>query len=292
MHAKPLDILLVEDHEPDAFTVTRFVEQLNHAELLRTGQQSLRLERASRLAEAIETLKNKDFDAILLDLGLPDSASLHTQKAIIAAAPDPAVIVLAGSDDEDLAERTIIEGAQDYLIKPQLTPPVLLKSLRYACQRQRALNALRAATLLDSLTGLYSRRGLLFVGDLLLDLSSRTGTGASLLLLDLTRLAEFGRTHGRDAADLVLLDSAELLKRSFDAGDLLARLDESTFCVLALRDNEVGDRLLAQLALYNQAHSQQEPMDLRIGRARCPATASLSMEELLLQARFHLQARA
>ena len=292
MSVKPLDVLLVEDHEPDAFTVTRFVEQLNHAELLRSGSQALRVERASRLSQALDLLKKKDFDAILLDLTLPDSVSLHTGRSILSAAPEPALVILTSAEDEDLAERAILEGAQDFLTKPRLTPPLLLRTLRYACQRQRALNALRSATLLDALTGLYSRRGLLFIGDMLLDLSSRTGAGASLLLIELPRSSEFGHTQGHEALDMLLLDVAELLKQSFDNGDLLARIDDSSFCALALRQGEFGDRLRANGARYNREHPHQDPVEFRIGLAQCLPPETTTVEDLLLQARFHIQARA
>ena len=53
-----------------------------------------------------------------------------------------AIVVLSGSDDEDLAIRTVREGAQDYLVKGSFDGKLLVRAMRYAVERKRTAEAL------------------------------------------------------------------------------------------------------------------------------------------------------
>ena len=86
-----------------------------------------------------------NIDVILLDLGLPDSAGYETFNGIHQQAPKIPIVVLSGLEDEELAMRTVREGAQDYLVKNELIGDLLLRSLRYSVERMRAKEALRQA---------------------------------------------------------------------------------------------------------------------------------------------------
>jgi len=60
-----------------------------------------------------------------------------------AAAPTVPVVVLTGADDACALE-AVRRGAQDFLVKPRVDGPVLARSLRYAIERKRAQEAIRA----------------------------------------------------------------------------------------------------------------------------------------------------
>ncbi|MHC5595082.1 MAG: GAF domain-containing protein [Nostoc sp.] len=92
-----------------------------------------------RLDERLNYLKNEIFDVILLDLSLPDSQGLQTFVMAHNQAKATLIIVLTGINDETLATRAMQEGAQDYLVKGQVTGDLLVRSMRYAIERQRAL---------------------------------------------------------------------------------------------------------------------------------------------------------
>ncbi len=83
-------------------------------------------------------------DIILLDLGLPDSQGLDAVRRVRAAAPRIPLVVLTGLDDESLATQSLQEGAQDYLIKGQIETRGLVRSLRYAIERNTLEEALTA----------------------------------------------------------------------------------------------------------------------------------------------------
>jgi len=75
-------------------------------------------------------------DIILLDVGLPDAQGLAAVRRAHEAAPTVPLVVLTGLDDEMLAIEALQEGAQDYLIKNELTPAGLFRALRYAIERK------------------------------------------------------------------------------------------------------------------------------------------------------------
>lgn len=95
------------------------------------------------IAEARELLVSASWDAVLLDLSLPDSDGIDTFRSIQNAAPDMPVIVLTGYSNEDLAVDAVHEGAQDYLVKGKVDGDLLSRSILYAIERARILHELR-----------------------------------------------------------------------------------------------------------------------------------------------------
>lgn len=97
------------------------------------------------LACGLEQLQEHDFDAILLDLTLPDSSGFHSCAAVSAAAPALPLVVLTGLDDEELAISALQHGVEDYLVKSDINSHLLTRALRYAIERKRAVLALKKA---------------------------------------------------------------------------------------------------------------------------------------------------
>lgn len=92
------------------------------------------------VAKTIQYLNNTELetiDAILLDLGLPDSVGLDTLKKIKVHAENIPIIVLTGLDDVEVGLQAVQEGAQDYLIKNQITGQFLGKSILYSIERKQ-----------------------------------------------------------------------------------------------------------------------------------------------------------
>ena len=110
--APPLKVLLVEDNPADV----RLVREL----LREWGPIRVVLTHAERLRQAVTMLQKEGFNAILLDLSLPDSQGLETFTRAHAEAPTAPIVVLTGLRDEEMAVRAVREGAQDYLVKGQV----------------------------------------------------------------------------------------------------------------------------------------------------------------------------
>ena len=107
-----------------------------------TGPVSFHVESAARLSAALTRLQEKGIDLVLLDLGLPDSQGLATLHQLRQSARDVPVIVLSGSDDQELAIAAVRAGAQDYLVKEQIGRGVLIHAARCALERQKTVEAL------------------------------------------------------------------------------------------------------------------------------------------------------
>ena len=123
-------ILVVEDNPADADLIREMLPE--------SGSLSFRIESVQRLSVAIDRLKDKVTDLVLLDLSLPDSHGIQTFHLLIQAAPHIPVIVLTGTDDQELALTAVREGAQDFLVKGQFTGTLLARAARYAVERKRA----------------------------------------------------------------------------------------------------------------------------------------------------------
>ena len=104
---------------------------------------------ANTLQEGLVKAEADQTDIILLDLGLPDCQGLDTFRSFKDQFPDIPIVILTGLDDESVAANAVQEGAQDYLVKgPYLLKgeagqALLLRSLRYAIERQQIQAALR-----------------------------------------------------------------------------------------------------------------------------------------------------
>ncbi|MBD2252546.1 response regulator [Nostoc parmelioides] len=137
-----INVLLVEDNPGDAFLIQELIKEVNTA--------NLELYPVERLSEALKILASDTsdasvprFDVMLLDLSLPDSQGIDTFVRANRETNVLPIIVLTGIDDENLALTAMQKGAQDYLVKGQVTGDLLVRSIRYAIERQRVEEALR-----------------------------------------------------------------------------------------------------------------------------------------------------
>lgn len=100
---------------------------------------------AGLLLDAIAELSGGRFDLVLLSLGVPDGRGTGSYIRIRAAAPDTPVLVLARPGEEVAALKAVHAGAVDYLIKGEFSDTLLIRSVRYAIERERNDTALRHA---------------------------------------------------------------------------------------------------------------------------------------------------
>ena len=227
--ANGIKILLIEDNPADARLIR---------EALATTGEATEVQCTDRLAKGLEMLENGRFDAVLLDLSLPDSRGLSTFEQLHRRAPRVPVVVLTGLDDEELALRAVREGAQDYLVKGAVKSSTILRILRFAVERNRVMDSVRSG---DS--GQAPGKCLGFMG-------VRGGSGATTVALNTAAaLARQGKsvvaielspyrsgfslqlrlTPRRDLANLTKLDAEHI-----NAGELRNCLVDSEFGVSLL----------------------------------------------------------
>jgi signal transduction histidine kinase len=159
MDARRFTVLLVEDSPSDSRLIR---EVLDGSKWVHFEVQC-----SDTLAKALVCLERANFDAVLLDLCLPDSQGLETFLQVSARVPSVPIVVLSGIEDESLALKAVQQGAQDYLPKSAVDPnadtSLLERSLRYAIERKHAEELLRAEDrMLRRLLDLHERERKLF----------------------------------------------------------------------------------------------------------------------------------
>lgn len=219
-----IKILLVEDNDVDA--------HLTQDILAEWSIEQFDITHVTRLSEAFTQLARDRFDAVLLDLSLPDGYGLPTLRQMQAASPTIPIIVLSGVSDQTLALQAVQNGAQDYLVKGQGQPELLARSIRYAIERKRAEERLTYLAQYDQLTGLVNRT--LFRDRLVQAMarSKRLQQPLGLMLLDLDRFKAVNDTMGHDVGDRLLTAVAGRLQECVREVDTVARMGGDEFTII------------------------------------------------------------
>jgi signal transduction histidine kinase len=128
-------VLLVEDNLAEANLYQEFLKQNN--------SQEFSLFHTQGLQDTLQEISQNNYDLILLDLSLPDSEGLSSLTVLLEKVPSSAIVILTNTNDEELAIESVRLGAQDYLVKRQINPDLLIRSLQYAIERKQTLERLR-----------------------------------------------------------------------------------------------------------------------------------------------------
>jgi len=219
-----INVLLVEDNDVDS--------QLTQDLLTEWSIEDFKITRTKTLVEGLALLSRERFDAVLLDLSLPDGFGLATVRQVHATSPTVPVVVLSGVNDQTLALQAVQQGAQDYLVKGQGHPELLARAVRYAIERKRAEEHLTYLAQYDHLTGLVNR--MLFRDRLIQAMarSKRMQQPIGLMLLDLDRFKAVNDTFGHDMGDELLKTVSERLKACVREVDTVARMGGDEFTII------------------------------------------------------------
>jgi signal transduction histidine kinase len=128
MFEKQISILLIEDDTENSGVVQSTLSLVS----------DVSCQSVVRVADAVKLLKQKRFDLVILDLCLPDAQELPIILVLQDRCPEMPIIVLAGPDAETRAAEAVRLGAEDYLLKSEITPNLLYRSIYYSIERKRA----------------------------------------------------------------------------------------------------------------------------------------------------------
>ena len=275
------DVLLVEDDEPLASGLR---------ETLATASGSrFRVTHVTRLADALVSIDARHFDVVLLDLNLPDARGGVAPRTLQKAAADIPIVILTGVDDDQLAEENARAGVQDYLVKSEINGDILVRSLRYAMERNRLLAEAKALSIRDDLTGLFNRRGFIGAAEQLLKTAGRFDEPVLLLFADVDGMKECNDAFGHAQGDRLLGKAARTLRRTFRESDILARLGGDEFAILSLasgleNSRTIVDRLQRNIDAENAADAEPVPLSLSVGLAYSDPNTGARLEDLMEQA--------
>ena len=240
-------ILLVEDNPGD--------ERLTRMALSEDPHRTFDVTSASTLRGGLELAQLHHYDAILLDMQLPDSTGLANVKTLALAAPRTPILVMTGLDDDSLAIQVCEHGAQAYLIKGKNDPAALSRAIRCAIARKRFEAVLAEQAYFDSLTGLANRG--LFRDRLTQALAraARTDKRVGVLFIDLDNFKTINDSFGHKIGDDVLRVVAEALRSAVRQTDTVARVGGDEFTVLVEPLDELADADLVAQKLLSAAQT-------------------------------------
>ncbi|MFA6497874.1 MAG: response regulator [Desulfurivibrionaceae bacterium] len=131
-------VLLIEDDQADAFLIQEMLLEPTAGRDAATGD--IAIQHVTRLDEGVRQVAEGGYDIIISDLGLPDSQGMDTVKTLALAARRIPIVVMTGLADHEVGLEAVNAGAQDYLIKGQVSGEMLVRSIRYAIERKRIEN--------------------------------------------------------------------------------------------------------------------------------------------------------
>lgn len=281
MQHRPIKVLLVDSDG-------QYVDELQDG--LEPEQRALLdVEAVGELSQALARLTQGGLDLLLLSLDLDDSQGMVTFDRAYAFAPDVPIVVISENSDDERAVATVQAGAQDYLVKSELTPGLLVRSVRHAIERHRLFSALRSLSLIDDLTGLYNRRGFADLGEQYLKLARRSGRGVTMVYLDLDRFKTINDSLGHHVGDRALLKVADILRATFRRSDIIARLGGDEFGVLALEAADESSELLVErlrerVVDFNESSPEPYQLSISVGMAHHDDDPRVRLDDLVAEA--------
>jgi diguanylate cyclase (GGDEF)-like protein len=226
-----LRLVLVEDNPGDARLIREYLAE--------AGAEPPVLEHFERLEEALLRLISPGVSCVLLDLSLPDARGLDALIRARKVAPEVPIVVVTGRADQALGIEALQEGAQDYLVKDQLSPGGIARSIRFAIERKQTEVQVAYRALHDPLTGLPNRRLLLDRMAHSLTRLDRTRASVAVLFVDFDRFKLVNDSFGHEVGDRVLVEASTRLSAIIRPADTLARLGGDEF-ILLCEDVEGG----------------------------------------------------
>jgi len=227
-------VLLVEDNLSEAKLVDR---------MLRRASIRYELTHVESVEAAKRTLSELDFDALLLDLTLPDSHELSSVSDLVAVTNSP-IIVMSGQEEEKTAIDALSAGAQDYLLKSNANTEIIHRAIGYAIERKISEERLTYLARHDSLTGLANRRTFLDRLNQALSKANRPEQSApAVFLIDLDKFKQVNDTLGHGVGDKLLKEVAKRLEIATREMDLVSRIGGDEFAIL-LENTECNDTLV------------------------------------------------
>ena len=243
----------------------------------------------TQVEQARQLLVTQRFDVACIGIQRSDHSGLDAIVRLQAEQPSLGIVVLAASDDDELALRAVQAGAQDCLVKDTWDGPMLAKALRYARERKRAEMTLSQVAVHDQVTGLANRT--LFRQRVAQALIIAPGARPSfaVFVVDLHHFKAVNEAFGHDTGDAFLQEVGARLRRVTRETDTVARLGGDEFAVLVKevgdseRALEFGRRILSELTAPAELGGVRLVPAAAIGVALCPE-AGTSSEELLAAA--------
>jgi len=134
-----------------------------------------------------------------------------------------------------LGIEAVKKGAQDYLVRSELSERILRRGIIYSLERHDILQSMYRTTIIDELTGLYNRRGLHTLGNQQVELAKRHDDDIFIFYLDLDGMKSINDTLGHEFGDKALIDTSNIMHKTFRTTDILSRIGGDEFVVVVVK---------------------------------------------------------
>lgn len=280
-HGKKLRVLIAEA-EPTQ--ISRMVRSLFPDE-----EETLELTQVSTISLLLPTIQLVGPEVLFLELSVCGPDALATVRAVHRASPNLPLIIIAETSQKETAEQSLREGSLDFLLKDVAEIKTVERVLRTALERNTVSGL--ADLLRDKITGLYNRDGFRALTAKYVQSAQRTHGQLMLLAIQIQNLDKLREEFGPSNADSAIKETADLLRSSFRRTDLLARLGEADFVVLASDAAEpsaaiLRQRIEARRVALNRLREPWGPIEIKMDVAFWSAKqgkAFSSVAETLLQ---------
>ena len=222
----PLKILLVDDDKVDRIAVKRALGKKNN---------HIIIDEASGNSEAIQRLTQASvaYDCLLLDYRLEGKNGLQLiQKIQSEGLSQAPIVMLSGIDDETIMLNCLKEGAQDFLLKSEISSHSLMRAIRYAQERKQLSLQMRYLAQHDALTGLANRTLFIERVKRAIARANRDESFCAIIFIDVDNFKSVNDTLGHEAGDKLLTILAQRIQSSLRDKDLVGRLGGDEFSVL------------------------------------------------------------
>jgi two-component system, cell cycle response regulator len=225
-------ILLIDDD--------RMQFRLTQAHFKTFRGEQYELEWASTYEDGLEKLLFGTHAACLLDFQLGERDGLQLiREAVTRGARTPIVFLTAETAARvDIAAMNA--GALDYLVKGEITPRMLERSLRYALKLGETLEALRRLATRDQLTGLLNRREFERVLVEEEERAHRFGHSLALVMVDIDRFKLVNDKYGHPVGDAVLREVSRRVADQVRSVDRVMRFGGEELVLVLVQTNRAG----------------------------------------------------
>jgi two-component system cell cycle response regulator len=227
----------------------RLVQQ--HFKNFRKGDYAL--DWSETYEAGLARLLTGEYAVCLLDYRLGERDGLQLIREAAESGCRTPIVFFTAESSEIVDIQAMEAGALDYLVKGEITPHSLERSLRYALNLGETLEALRRLATRDELTGLANRREY----DRMLaeeeDRARRFNQPLCLVIIDVDHFKSVNDTHGHGAGDAVLREAAQRIAGAIRSVDRAARIGGEEFALILVQTDgaaamEVASRAIAAVS--------------------------------------------
>ena len=287
MEDRKMKVLVISD--------SKYTVPVIRGELEEMRKSPFVLENVQNSSMGLKSVLEKKFDVTILDTSLLSSQGIEDLQKIYSQTPVVLLdLSLPGYQDSDTVflrvhrkmpeipiVRIIDFGQRNGEIH------TLVHSMWYAIERHKFLIEVYTKSLIDELTGLHNRRGFMILAEQQIKLANRNKATLYLLYADIDRLKKINDTLGHRVGDQALVETADVLRKTFRKSDILARIGGDEFTVIpieAKRTDVIMDKLNKNLKIANSKANRTYELSISVGLAAYSPDIPITLEDLLARA--------